>query len=366
MGFSVNRFKAAHCFRRNVIYTLIFFTMYTGPRSLSGQASSLPAESAGSERVPEYSTTKRITEKVHGSRLGQVLILPCEPREAGEPAGQHSSGVVARLESDVRMIPEGYFLSSHNVKIERQKDWLAVQPAKTEKMPAPPKLRLLPNARLEILEGVYTQKKDSIGYVVTGRVTEFEGVNYLLINNLMVASPRQAEVTTGKSAREDEKDKQAAGDDVSATRPSKERTPDAEDIADRLMNYKPMRVMEIPEVAPTPMPITSNTLDTSPPRGIKDEVGPLWNDDTMIVDRLGRLVRSDKWWLFVFEDQGLLPKLKPVRLLPNRLLEDALIRSGGGSESVVFIISGEATAYKGMNYLLLRKLLVRRDMGNLR
>ena len=56
----------------------------------------------------------------------------------------------------------------------------------------------------------------------------------------------------------------------------------------------------------------------------------------------------------------------PIRLLPNRLLETALAISGAGTRSVVFIVSGEVMEYKGMNYLLLRKVLVRRDLGNFR
>ena len=40
--------------------------------------------------------------------------------------------------------------------------------------------------------------------------------------------------------------------------------------------------------------------------------------------------------------------------------------SGGGTRGVVFVVSGEITDYHGSNYLLLRKVLVRRDMGNFR
>ena len=56
---------------------------------------------------------------------------------------------------------------------------------------------------------------------------------------------------------------------------------------------------------------------------------------------------------------------RPIQLLPNRLLETTIALSGGGRQGMVFLVSGEVTVYKGDNYLLLRKVLVRRDLGNL-
>jgi hypothetical protein len=86
----------------------------------------------------------------------------------------------------------------------------------------------------------------------------------------------------------------------------------------------------------------------------------------MLIDRPGRIIPGDTWWTFAFEDLGTEPDVEPVRLLPNRQLEAAIAQSGAGTEATVFVISGEITVYKGVNYLLLRKVLVRRDLGNFR
>ena len=106
--------------------------------------------------------------------------------------------------------------------------------------------------------------------------------------------------------------------------------------------------------------------DTSEPApAAQDPSG--WPEGTFLVDQLGRVVPSSEgWWSLAWEDRGELAGRKPVRMLPNRLLETAIALSGGGTHGVVFIVSGEVTEYKGVNYLLVRKVLVRRDLGNLR
>ncbi len=40
--------------------------------------------------------------------------------------------------------------------------------------------------------------------------------------------------------------------------------------------------------------------------------------------------------------------------------------SRGGLDAVVFVISGEVTDFKSENYILPRKVLRKRDLGNLR
>ena len=92
----------------------------------------------------------------------------------------------------------------------------------------------------------------------------------------------------------------------------------------------------------------------------------LYPDGYRIVDRPGRLTREGDYYTFSFESRSQGPVEIPVRLLPNRLLEDMEIVSEGGSKPIVFILSGELTAYHGVNYLLVQKLLTRTDIGNLK
>lgn len=95
-------------------------------------------------------------------------------------------------------------------------------------------------------------------------------------------------------------------------------------------------------------------------------VPKLYPDGYRIVDRPGRLTREGDYYTFSFESRGQGPVEPPVRLLPNRLLEDMEIVTSGATKPVVFLVSGEMTAYHGINYLLVQKLLTQPNLGNLK
>ena len=85
----------------------------------------------------------------------------------------------------------------------------------------------------------------------------------------------------------------------------------------------------------------------------------LWPEGSRLVSRPGRLGRDDRWWtLLLLDNQG----ETPLRLLPNATLE-AVVRSAGQAEPREFVASGEMTVSKGENYLLLRTVMRRVDMG---
>ena len=79
----------------------------------------------------------------------------------------------------------------------------------------------------------------------------------------------------------------------------------------------------------------------------------------MLIDRLGRLVPSaDKagWWELRLESDNTLQE-QPLLVLPNLLLQ----RSYGIVGPIR--VTGEVTNYKGMRYVLLRKVHAHRQMG---
>jgi hypothetical protein len=89
-------------------------------------------------------------------------------------------------------------------------------------------------------------------------------------------------------------------------------------------------------------------------------------DGHRVVDRPGRLQREGDFWVFAFESRSTQQAEPPLRLLPNRALEDMEIASAGGTRAMVFLVSGEVTEYHGVNYLLIQKMLVRPNLGNLK
>lgn len=107
-------------------------------------------------------------------------------------------------------------------------------------------------------------------------------------------------------------------------------------------------------------------LSVIPQNSVAPITPRLYPDGYRIVDRPGRLAREGEYYVFAFESRGQAEAELPIRLLPNRLLEDMEIASSGGTSPIVFLISGELTEYHGVNYLLVQKLLTRPNLGNLK
>ncbi len=90
-------------------------------------------------------------------------------------------------------------------------------------------------------------------------------------------------------------------------------------------------------------------------------------DGFFLVDRTGRLTQDGGWWIFNFVSDNNPDQIPdpPMKLLPNQMLERMVRESEGAARTVDFIVSGEVTDFMGENYLLLRKLMRKRDSGNL-
>lgn len=147
--------------------------------------------------------------------------------------------------------------------------------------------------------------------------------------------------------------------------PEPRREPSATDVLRRLKESK--RGGGRPVIVPV-QPGGARTRvapDALPKNAIVPTANKLLPDGYRLVDRPGRLTREDDYFVFAFESRGLGTPDLPIRLLPNRLLEDMEIQSSGGTVPIVFIVSGEVTEYHGVNYLLIQKLLIRPDLGNL-
>jgi len=117
---------------------------------------------------------------------------------------------------------------------------------------------------------------------------------------------------------------------------------------------------------PKPVPVLPGKSNEQVDSGGDPETVLTVPDGYFIVDRSVRLVREGDWWVihFVSDNNPTASPQKPMRLLPNRMLERMIHESQVVSQ-YEYIVSGEVTRYMDENYLLLRKLMRRRDMGNL-
>lgn len=111
-------------------------------------------------------------------------------------------------------------------------------------------------------------------------------------------------------------------------------------------------------------------IDSSRNRGSFSRGGKTRSDlkeSAMIVDRVGRLVYDpdEQMWMFAFESDASHLTEAPIALLPCQLLEVMEKRTYQSTRRVKFRISGRVTKYQNRNYLLLRKLLLVFEQGNI-
>lgn len=177
---------------------------------------------------------------------------------------------------------------------------------------------------------------------------------------MTLAQDADREKAPPEQSKQSEADEEAKSDETKAS-DEEVPTPSQPSASDILEEFQKERPVNLPVLPQDEDLVSRRALGESlvPVVG-----GPNLPEGYIIVDRAGRLTRDEAWWTFSFEaDDGTTPD-RPIRLLPNRSLEFMIHNSAGGAKSVVFLITGEVTEFKNVNYLLVRKFLVRRDMGN--
>lgn len=118
---------------------------------------------------------------------------------------------------------------------------------------------------------------------------------------------------------------------------------------------------------PTPIrpqdPATRVGGSPTPTGGATADGRSLLLEGTFLVERPGRLVHEDGHAKLVLSPDVEGKGPRTIEILPNQLLE-AMEREADAGFSE-FIVSAEVTRYKGVNYLILRKILRRVEHGNL-
>lgn len=120
---------------------------------------------------------------------------------------------------------------------------------------------------------------------------------------------------------------------------------------------------------PKNAPLSPVDVSVATPGGKEDPAAKRprarYPDGYMLTDRAGRITRDGQWYVFSFESTSTAFEEPPVKLLPNLMLERAAFEIQG-SPNLVFVVSGEITDFNGENYMLMRKLMRRKDLGNIR
>ena len=343
---------------------------------------------------PAYTHTRRPSEEVLNPNRSQAVILP------GGAGKEVDSGKVTSKEETKTMpsggrLPEGYAIGARMARIEKEDEWYVATLDPQKGFPDAPPLRLLPNPCLSMIEAVLEGVRNPCKFQLTGRVTEFRGMNYLLLEHVtqvvlsaekpQAAPKEENHIETMVSSAAVKPEHIADQHSVTsatitvASQTSSNAEPSAEEVIRQLMQSEPPRALVLPEpvVGQSEVPQTRGsgvqqnaTKSALPPEkdatGSRETMTGVLADSTWLIDQLGRVVPSKGfWWSLVIEDRGRSASQKPLKLLPNRLLENAIGLTGDGTRAKIFYVSGEVATYKEQNYLLIRKILVRRDMGNL-
>ena len=272
------------------------------------------------------------------------------PNEVIEPAS-----IIARGGAPVKqpLWPEGVAMVSRSGRLMKEGDWWTFVPEDGDEGP----LKLLPDATLEGMVRSTVGADSPLRFVVSGEFTVFKGENYLL--------PRfatRSRAPTGDLASAGASDDQPASSGVVATasdEPAEAVATDApvDDVLERLRRLQPAQTVVATgddDVGGDLRGNTANARHRTTPGG-----APL-------VDRPGRLMANGDWWSFVFESDHPDHPEPPMKLLPSRNVELMVEASARGTTGLVFIVSGEVTAFKGESYLLPRAARRRIDSGNLR
>ena len=210
-------------------------------------------------------------------------------------------------------------------------------------------LRLLPCRLLEAIEDIHARRPDT-EFKITGEVCRYRKAYYLLPRHVLEV-PVEGEAkpvgptAAGKPPGDD-------GGDADAPYAS------AADVAKELLKgtrYKPI-------IAPANGTGRQGEGGASVPPAKKPlPIGP----SRMIVRRLVRLTRSKEpgWYAITFVSDNTLLE-PPMRALPNLQLQRmARLAGGGRAIGATFYVTGDVEVYRGTDYILLRNVIRRRNMG---
>jgi hypothetical protein len=234
--------------------------------------------------------------------------------------------------------------------------WFRLEFENAEKLDGHPRRRVLPSRLLQRMEQM-RKHRPAARFVVSGETTLYRGHAYVLLRRAAYQVPREPKQQPAQAPAKsdpDAVDANAPGDldDPNAT--TQPASP--EDIMNELLKDKPDRPVRLPEV-------DSPDREEEPvaPRRIKTD-----RDARSIVqNRVVYFVpeKGTDWWQARFVSDNTLSE-RPARLLPNRLRERAeRLAKTKADRGQLFTVSGEITRYRGRRYLLIRKLFVKRDMG---
>lgn len=288
-----------------------------------------PTPVAAQDRPESRTTAEELLRELQRRRPVNVVIPPSGARDrANQPPDQ-------------KLWPDGWTVLDHPGRLERVGAWWVFH---FQDDKAGGSVKVLPNASLEVMVHIQADSENADSFTVSGEMTVFGRENYLLVRTVR----RRTGASPSPAMTETESD----------TAPEAPIAADApvEEVLAVLEAQRPVDALLAPEGL---MPSHDDAKKVYAARALRIDGSP-------IVSRLGRVVPRGDWWAFRFESTHADPTDPPIKLLPNRNTERMVRARERENVGLVFVVSGEVTAFEGENFLLPRLAVQRIDLGNLR
>ncbi|MFQ6048067.1 MAG: hypothetical protein ACE5K7_01730 [Phycisphaerae bacterium] len=146
-----------------------------------GAAETQPAKRTETKQpAPEQVLEELLRERPTNAPIG--------PSIPGEPAGPRAApvGSVAAEARSRPLLPDGQMIARRTGRLVREGQWWLFCFESDGKALQDPPMRLLPCRWLEHMEAASAGGTRSVRFIVTGRVTAYHGLNYLLPENVLI------------------------------------------------------------------------------------------------------------------------------------------------------------------------------------
>lgn len=332
------------------------------------------------------------------------IQLSARNTPAAEPAAALED---RKLDMDVPLLREGYQIINREAKLVRHPGdgrWFLLfrQPENdadtaevtSEQTPDPPAGKnnaagtrtasAAYNWPIEVLPGKWLAKMAqlsapevdlSITYQIWGEITTYDKRNYILPQQVKTRSLFQRESERDDSGRSPQKrstildrlygSKQEAGRPAGDNDQANQITL-SDEVRNMLTSIPRSHVLEAEEDLVQSMEDAVRIIGNQPTGNGDDKKKGFWREGYYIKDRLGRLVfdYNDNTYKFILESHSEELAEPPLIVHPNQLLE-VIEQMVGKSGRLQFRVSGMVTKYQNRYYLLMRKVMMVYDRGNL-
>lgn len=218
---------------------------------------------------------------------------------------------------------------------------------------------VLPSPWLEAVEAILAEEPEA-SFRVSGENTVYQGRAFILLTG--VRRDRQGQLgedLLGESRPSEPEKPEPARPVEATTKPASPESGEAnqDDILSSLLREQPDKPIVVP--VETGEFVEEKSVAPLTKSEIREDRGQIRVDRLITL----KLDPESQWWQARFISDNTLRE-RPVRLLPCQILETAEeIASEKSRETIRLRVTGEIYSYKGHEYMLLRKAIRERDMG---